>query len=171
MYIGSLYATLGVAPSIWIRLNKFFGGKGVIVQYIIYSLVGISVLVYILFIKKEKSLKKYLLFLLFAWIFLTMIKFEKNPGEKIHLAQYGLLGILLYNTLRIDFARFSKELYLYACVICLIAGAVDEVIQWALPNRTFTWHDVLINGISGVIALLLIRFNILHRMIFLEKVH
>ena len=25
-----------------------------------------------------------------------MLKYEKNPGEKIHMAQYGLLGILLY---------------------------------------------------------------------------
>lgn len=156
-----LYATLGVMPAIWGKFNNFFAGKGVVPLYIIYSIVGSSVFIYILFIKKEKSLIRYLLFFLFIGIFFIMVKFEKGPGEKIHMAQYGLLGVLLYNTLKISLDRFGKKLYVYGAVICLLIGALDEVIQGILPNRCFTWHDVIINGVSGMIALLVIRFNIL----------
>lgn len=157
-YIALLYLTLGCMPTVWSKINAFFGGKGVISIYLIYSLTGISIFIYILFIKKEKSIRKYLLFFLFSIIFLIMTKLEKNPGEKIHMAQYGLLGILLYNALKIDFDRFGRKLYLYAFIICVITGALDEVIQWILPNRCFTWHDVFINGLSGIITLLGIRF-------------
>jgi len=163
LYIGLTYATLGVMPAIWKSFNNFFGGNGIIVQYIIYSLVFILVFMYILLVKKEKSPAKYFLFFLFIIIFFIMVKFEKNPGEKIHMAQYGLLGVLLYNALKIDFDSFNKNLYLCAASICLIAGALDEVIQWILPNRYFTWHDVFINGLSGIIALIIIRFNILKK--------
>ena len=92
-----------------------------------------------------------------------MFKFEKNPGEKIHMIQYGVLGIFLYNALKIDFNRFDKRLYIFGSLISMILGSIDEVIQGVLPNRVFTWHDVFINGLSAIIALLLIRFNILKK--------
>lgn len=163
LYISFIYATLGIAPAIWKNLNNFFKGHGVVAQYIIYSAIFILVFIYILFVKKEKSLAGYLLFFLFVGIFFIMVRFEKNPGEKIHMAQYGLLGVLLYNALKIDFNIFDKYLYLWGSLICLIAGAMDEVIQGILPNRFFTWHDIFINGLSGIIALLVIRVNILRK--------
>lgn len=162
LYILFIYATLGAAPAIWKSLNTFLGGRGAVVQYTIYSLVFMGVFIYILWVKKERLITRYLLFFLFISIFFIMVKLEKNPAEKIHMAQYGLFGILLYNALKIDFNRLNKNLYLCGSFICLIAGAIDEIIQGILPNRYFTWHDVFINGISGIIALLVIRFNILN---------
>ena len=73
------------------------------------------------------------------------------------MAQYGLLGVLLYNALKIDFDKYGSALYLVGAAICIAAGAMDEVIQGILPNRHFTWHDVLINGLSGILSLLVIR--------------
>ena len=133
------------------------------VQYAVYMLACMSVLYYMFFIKGERLVLRYIIFFWFIVIFFVMVKFEANPGEKIHMAQYGLFGILLYNALKIDFDRYDNKLYLWGAVICLIAGAIDEIIQGVLPNRYFTWHDVFINGISGIIALLIIRFNILDR--------
>ncbi len=163
IYIGVTYATLGIMPAIWNKLNAILGGKGIVLQYAIYSLAGLVTLSYIVFIKKERSIVRYLLFFLFAAILCIMFKFERNPGEKIHMAQYGLAGVLLYNALKIDFDRFNIKLYLYGSLISLIAGALDEVIQGFLPNRWFTWHDVFINGASGIIILLVIRLNILSK--------
>ena len=160
-YIMLIYATLGFAPAIWKNLNTLLQGKGVLAQYIIYSLIGIIAIIYIVFIKKERAINRYFLFLLFIGMSFIMLKLEKNPGEKIHLAEYGLLGVLLYNALKIDFDRFSPKLYIYGSLICVLAGAFDEVIQWLLPNRYFTLHDIFVNGLSGIIALLVTRFNIL----------
>ena len=162
-YISTTYAMLGIMPSMWTWFNSYFGGNGVMVQYAVYALVCMSVLYHMFFLKKERHAIKYVLFFLFLLIFFVMIKFEKNPGEKIHMAQYGLFGILLYNFLKADFNRYDNKLYIVGAAICMVAGAIDEVIQGALPNRYFTWHDVFINGISGIIALLIIRFNILDR--------
>jgi hypothetical protein len=156
-----IYFTLGSAPAIWKNFNALLQGKGVFAQYIIYSFTGIIIFIYILFIKKERAISRYFLFLLFIGMSFIMIRLEKNPGEKIHLAEYGLLGILLYNALKIDFDRFSLKLYFYGSLICFLAGAFDEIIQGILPNRYFTWHDIVVNGLSGIIALLMIRFNIL----------
>lgn len=162
-YIVFSYSMLKFMPMIWNKLNTFLGGKGVILQYIIYSIAGMCIFLYIILIKKERLWIKYFLFFLFIGIFFLMVKFQKNPGEKIHMAQYGLLGILLYNALKISFDRFGPKLYFYGSGISIVAGAFDEVIQGILPNRCFTWHDVFINGASGVLALLVIRMNILRK--------
>lgn len=92
-----------------------------------------------------------------------MVKLSAYPAEKIHIAQYGILGVLLYNALKIDFDKFAKKLYVIGAAICLVSGALDEVIQWLLPNRYFDLIDLFINGASGIIALFLIRNNILRR--------
>jgi glycopeptide antibiotics resistance protein len=39
-------------------------------------------------------------------------------------------------------------------------GAVDEVIQWILPNRVFDIRDIIINGIAGILVQLLIAMVI-----------
>ncbi len=138
VYLLFTYATLGVMPAIWNSLNSLTGGNGATVLFIIYAFTGIVILFYIVFIKKEISIKRYLLFFVFIIIFIIMYKFEKLPGEKIHMAQYGVFGILLYNALKIDLDKFSIKLYIYGALICLLAGAIDEVIQLILPNRYFT---------------------------------
>lgn len=163
------YTTLGVMPTVWNYINNSLGGKGVVVLFVLYIVTGISVLFYILFIKKERRIGRYLLFSLFICIFLVMYKLEKNPGEKIHMAQYGLFGVFLFNALKVDLDKFGKKFYLYGFIICLVVGALDEVIQGFLPNRVFTWHDTFINGASGIITLLIIRFNILQEDIKIEK--
>ncbi len=94
-----------------------------------------------------------------------MFYLEKNPGEKIHMFQYGIFGWLLFKALALDSKDASVNLYLTGGLICLIAGALDEVIQGILPNRTFTWHDVFINGISGIMVQLYMYFYLKHRVI------
>ena len=161
LYVVFIYSTLGIAPALWNKLNYFLGGKVILAQYIIYSIIGLLILIYIAFIKKEKSPIKYFLFFLFIGLFFVMIKLAKYPAEKIHIAEYGLLGVFLYNALKMHFNRLSGKLYTYGFILCLIIGALDEVIQWILPNRYFGWYDIFMNGASGMITLLIIRFNII----------
>jgi hypothetical protein len=162
-YISLTYASLGAMPALWERFNALLGGRGVVVQYGLYLAVGIWLLGYIVLVRKERRVWRYVIFCCFVATFFVMLKMEKNPGEKIHMAQYGLLGVLTYNALKIDFDRNGSALYLVGAAICIVAGALDEVIQGILPNRHFTWHDVLINGLSGILALLVIR------IVFLES--
>jgi hypothetical protein len=162
-YVAFIYSTLGCTPAIWDKIDAFFGYDGVSVLYILYWLIFILLLFYIIFIKRERSEAQYVKLFIFILIFLTMVRLEKYPGEKIHMAEYGLLGVFLYNALKIDFGIFDRRLYIFGSLISIIIGAVDEVVQLALPNRFFTWHDVFVNGLSGILTLLIIRVNILKR--------
>ena len=156
-YIGVTYASLGAMPALWERFNALFGGRGVVAQYGLYLTVGLSILYHLVWVKKERRVWRYVILCCFVALFFVMLKMEKNPGEKIHMAQYGLLGVLLYNALKIDFDKYRSALYLVGAAICIATGAMDEVIQGILPNRHFTWHDVLINVLSCILALLVIR--------------
>jgi VanZ family protein len=81
-----------------------------------------------------------------------MFYLENNPGEKFHLIQYGIFGLLVFLSLE-EFQEFSeKKKYLLSFIISLLAGGIDEGIQGLLPNRTFTWHDVFINFLSSFLV-------------------
>ncbi|MFC1675279.1 VanZ family protein [Candidatus Omnitrophota bacterium] len=161
LYLLFIYSTLAAVPAIWNRFNDLLGGRAVTLQYIIYAAAWTGFLLYIFLVRKERSIARITLLLLFTGIYFLIVKLAKYPAEKIHIAEYGLLGILLYNALRVDFLKFDKRLYLYAGIACLIAGTIDELIQWVLPNRYFAWTDIFINFLSSVMILLIIRFNVL----------
>jgi len=160
LYLALTYATLGAAPIIWKAFDNALGKQGVIPIYALY--ITIAVVIGRLFVigNKKRSRQQYLVLVLLVGVFFLIMQQEKNPGEKIHMAQYGALGILLYRALRVDFDRFDYRLYLHGSVISLMAGELDEIIQGLLANRWFTWHDVFVNGFSSILALLFIRFVI-----------
>ncbi len=54
-------------------------------------------------------------------------------------------------------------MYFFTVFIVFVFGAVDEVIQWILPNRIFDIRDILINGIAGILVQLLIAMVISKR--------
>ena len=63
------------------------------------------------------------------------------PEERIHLAQYGPVGVLAWRVLG---GRVVAALALGA-----VLGLGDELIQGLLPSRTFDPWDVLANGIAA----------------------
>lgn len=157
-YLGINYASLGSMPALWYRINGLLNGKGIMFQYSLYSSIA---LVLVVFLYRRRFLNKVrnLLFSIgFILVFCLMFYLEKNPGEKIHMFQYGVFGLLLFKPLSIDMPAASLRLCVTGSVVCLVAGAVDEIIQGILPNRTFTWQDVFINGLSGILVLAFIYY-------------
>jgi VanZ like protein len=76
------------------------------------------------------------------------------PEERIHLVQFGLLGLLACSSLkgRGDGGRiwFWKPL-----LFVFLVGVADEVFQWFLPDRVFDLRDILFNTIGGIWGILL----------------
>ncbi len=70
------------------------------------------------------------------------------PEERVHLAQYGPLGILAWRALG---GRTAAALVLAAAI-----GAGDELLQGALPARTFDAWDVGANAVASGAGVLLI---------------
>jgi VanZ family protein len=161
LYLVFIYATLGYAPVLWDALNEITGGSGLAIVYAAGISVVVAILLYTVFFKKEKSPAKYLLLLISFYIFFILNKLATFPAEKIHLLEYGMLSVLLYNALKVDMDRYDVRLYIWGSAICLLAGLIDEIIQLVLPDRFFDWKDVFINAASGITAFVIIRFNIL----------
>jgi arylsulfatase len=68
------------------------------------------------------------------------------PEERIHLAQYGPLGALVWRVLG---AR--------GLGLALLIGLGDEALQGALPDRTFDPWDVVANGTAASAGWLVVR--------------
>ena len=149
-------------PLYWAKINEISLGNGILFQYFLYLVVGTGLIAFLYGKRFFSSAKNILVTVVFIIIFCMMFYLEKNPGEKIHMLQYGIFGWLLYKALNLHIKNTSTRLYLIGGVTCLIAGALDEVIQAFLPNRYFTWHDVFINGISGVMVQLYIYYYLTH---------
>lgn len=88
--------------------------------------------------------------LVFALFGLYIYRLREIPEEAMHLAQYGVLGLLVYRAL----AQRMRDhgIYLAAAIIVGIIGIVDEYIQWAVPSRYFDTRDMIINFIAGLLA-------------------
>ena len=162
VYLAVVYATLGAAPGIWEGLDALFFGNGIIFTvYVPAVLAVVALAAYMFFKKEERRADSYFILLVFVAVFFELTLLAVRPEEKIHLLEYGVLGVLLYNALKVDLDRFDPMLYIIGGVFCFGAGIVDEVIQLYLPNRVFDWKDVVINFISGVMGLLIIRVIVL----------
>ncbi|MFC1570510.1 VanZ family protein [Candidatus Omnitrophota bacterium] len=160
-YILLVYATLSVVSVMWEQIDGLLGGKGPVVVMLLVLLAAILVLVHMVFVKKEKGAKEYLLFLLFLWVYLALWKIAKMPAEKVHLIEYSILGVMVYNALKIDIDSYKWKLYIFGGVFCIVIALIDEVIQGILPNRVFDFRDIFINVMSSLTALMVIRFNVL----------
>jgi len=73
------------------------------------------------------------------------------PEERLHVVEYGILGWLLGWAL----SRSGKWPTWWGAGVLLawLIGCGDEMIQRLLPNRVFDVHDILLNGIAGMIGL------------------
>lgn len=98
-----------------------------------------------------------LLFALFLVANILMLKLIHNPVEKIHLAEYELLSILLYRAM-LNMPSRKRGLALYHSVWCFsfTVGFFDELYQGLLPNRYFTAADVISNGVAAALGLTLL---------------
>ena len=44
------------------------------------------------------------------------------------------------------------SLYIRSALLTSIFGGRDELYQEALPARSFTWYDVVLNGLGGMVG-------------------
>jgi len=156
---------ISIASSRWSSLGV---SRFVLVVEIALALLILIFAVRFLIQKKKKSA----LFLIsIGGIFLLSIiiyKFIPNPYEFTHLPEYAILSILIVWTLdkkklkRIDTKKeknirltISKNPYFLSAIITGIIGAVDEIYQYFLPSRYFTWYDIFLNILGGILGLLI----------------
>ncbi len=103
------------------------------------------------------------LFLVFVLFGIAIYRLRDIPEEAVHVAEYGLLGLLVYRALAHDLRDYA--IYPAAAIIVGIIGTVDEYIQWVVPSRYFDLRDILTNFVAGCLAQVAIFAGLRPRLI------
>jgi len=99
-----------------------------------------------------------------VWIFLAVAALgylgalewlTVQPIERIHLPEYGIVAALAWWMLR-GFGWTVSRAHGGALAIVLAVGLGDEIVQIFVPRRYFDWRDVALNGVAGLLALLVV---------------
>ena len=119
------------------------------------SLLGIFMFIYFyLILIKTKNLRTVkasviLTFIVMGYIILFVI-FTKNPVERSHLFEYGVLSYFIYQALAIDL--HEENLYGWGMIIVILVSSLDELFQVSLPHRFGDLKDIFINCLSGLLG-------------------
>ncbi len=111
---------------------------------IIFSFVGL--LLYTIYIK---NLNKILFSIIIIIIFSYLIFSLKLPEERLHYIEYGILGFMIFKTLK----NSSTKNLIYGITFVFAIGIIDEIIQYFLPNRVGDIRDIFMNLGGGALGL------------------
>lgn len=164
-YVTFIYSTLYIMRPILnflkATLNSYLNLSVGLMFLIILSLV----LVHIISNREHYSVNQYLWFSFISCLYGLVLYILELPEEQVHFIEYGILSALIYVALTHDIN--NKSIYFLSAIIVFVFGTIDEVIQWVLPNRCFDIRDLIMNGIAGILAQLLIAMVIKKRKIVL----
>jgi hypothetical protein len=122
------------------------GERGVEVMLGALFLIGLAIFVYSLL--KEDAFTVYSALCIAVLLSGIILAWQvKNPAERIHVVEYGLLGWLASR----DFTRKDNGItgLFKGCLFGLVVGIIDEVVQWILPYRIFDIRDIAFNGLGA----------------------
>jgi hypothetical protein len=145
--LGVIYSTLSVARDV----AEFLRERNLLRLSVlaVFALLGVAVLVWA--VRQRLGPRGWGVLALGVAVFVWGVGAVSPVEVKLHFAEYGLLGGLVYLALC---ARRARAAPLVAIVLTGLAGWLDEGIQYLLPNRWYDTQDVLINAVAGAIAVL-----------------
>ena len=148
-----IYVSLPFFPAFISTLRGFISKELLNLLSLVLSIsffLMLSVWIY----KKKYKAKKFLLIisplLLLIYLSLSLDVWV----ERIHFVEYAVLGLLISRAVNV---KTLQGIIYTGCLVTLI-GAVDEIIQWFLPNRVGDMRDVFMNSVGGLSGLWLGRF-------------
>lgn len=150
----------------------------VLMAEIAIALVILGVGIWIFTVKRKKAL---VFFMVSGGIIFTgayLYKYIPNPYEFTHFPEYGILSVLIIRAMKeeklgaenkthIGCKNREKEdkrnraklalrgnPYILSAIMTGIVGGGDEIYQHFLPGRFFTWYDVALNFVGGILGLI-----------------
>jgi VanZ family protein len=82
----------------------------------------------------------------------ALLTLADMPIERVHLLEYGAVGLLAFRALRHRFGGTDRAIL--AALVALNIGLGDELIQGLLPRRFYDTKDVMANALAGLLAVL-----------------
>ena len=149
----AIYATLGLAQQ-WAQVLEERGLLDFTVGLFLLcmALVGLTILTQGLKVRPGGA--EVAVAVGVATAYLLVLTRMTIPTERSHLIEYSIIGVLIYEALseRQSQGRRVPLPPVLAIIATVTLGALDEGIQWLLPNRVFDPVDILFNTIAGTIA-------------------
>jgi len=142
IYILLIFATLPLMPYMVALVENFSGRQyfGYAINALLISIVGVLV-----FQASQMGFRRTIQVLIPMLVLFVGVLDLEVPSERIHFLEYGILGFLVTKVVeRLNWKSISLALLFVTSV-----GALDEGIQWILPNRVGDLRDVVMNLIGG----------------------
>ena len=151
LYLTILYGTLGITPYFFRWLLKTLGRDAYSISITLF-LVGMGAVVLYRWRRDLLQLTPWraMGFLGVVGGYLGVINMVTAAAKQLHTIQYGLLVWMFMEILR---GRTTLPwVYGVAAAATMVAAALDETIQYWLPNRHGHIQDVLLDGLSLMLA-------------------
>jgi len=153
IYVIFIYVSLPFFPAFISTLRDFISKESLNILSLVMS-ISFFLLLSVWIYNKKYKLNQFLL-IISPLLLLTYLSLSLDVWvERIHFIEYAVLGLLISRTVNV---RILHGMIYTGCLVTLI-GAVDEIIQWFLPNRVGDMRDVFMNSVGGLSGLWLGRF-------------
>ena len=152
-YVIFIYVSLPFFPAFITTLRVFISKE--LLNLISLALTILFFLILAVWIYKKKYNSRQFLLIISPLVLLTYLSLSLDVWvERIHFVEYAFLGLLISRAVNVT---NLQSIIFTGCLVTLI-GAVDEIIQWFLPNRVGDLRDVFMNFVGGLSGLWLGRF-------------
>ena len=158
-----IYATIPLARTLRDLIDTAIGREFFLYLGLVLAL-GVAVVAFANLRRRGMPPGAYAVLGLVLLLLATMIyRLREIPEEAMHVAEYALLGLLVYRAL-VHRVRDSS-VYLLAALVVGMIGTLDEYIQWVVPSRFYELRDIMINFSSGLLAQVAIAFGLRPRLV------
>jgi len=161
IYVIFIYVSLPFFPAFITSLRGFISKE--LLNFISVVLTVSFFLMLSVWIYKKKYKSKQFLLIISPLLLLTYLSISLDVWvERIHFVEYAILGLLISRAVNV----INPQRLIYTFCLVSLIGAVDEIIQWFLPNRVGDMRDVFMNSVGGLSGLWLGRFLFWQKQLF-----
>lgn len=145
----AIYSTLGLAST----LAAWLYGQGLMTGAFVAAMLLVALTIVMLALGvRPRGIE------LGAWLGVAVVYFlvllRLAIPERSHLMEYGVVAVFILEALHEGRAHGRRVQLpaLVAIIATAVIGAIDELLQLAIPSRVFDWLDMLFNLVAAAMA-------------------
>lgn len=150
MALLAIYSTIGFTPVI----SGFLRANGLLGPVFVACLLLIVGAVVAAGVRAKLGGREIAVLLGIGAVYALVLVRMELPEERTHLLEYGVVALFVYEALAERAKRKTglRHVPLWAIALAACAGAIDECLQLALPQRVFDLRDILFNTLAATMA-------------------
>ena len=152
-YVFFIYISLPFFPTFIDTLRLFVSKESL--NFLSLALTILFFLMLSIWVYKKNYKSQQFFLVISPLLLLTFLSLNLEVWvERMHFVEYAFLGLLISRAVKV----INLQDIIYTAFLVTLIGAVDETIQWFLPNRVGDIRDVFMNSIGGLSGLWLGQF-------------